>query len=111
MSEASETGELVCCKVGKTMRRLDSHSPTSTILKLNYYHLQRRLHPTLPAREGPPRPPTFVTLPIPPFSSAGAGAEGGTLELVRPGGGRVTLRWPGATAPDWLSLVHEFLRA
>jgi hypothetical protein len=85
-------------------------SPTSTILKLNYYHLQRRLHPTLPAREGPPIPPTFVTLPPPPLSLAGAGVDGGTLELVRPDGGRVTLRWPGATAPDWLSLVHEFLR-
>ena len=65
-------------------------SPTSTILKLNYYHLQRRLQPTLPASEAPPLPPTFVTLPTPPFSSAGAGADGGTLELVRPGGGRGT---------------------
>jgi hypothetical protein len=86
-------------------------SPTSTILKLNYYHLQRRLQPALPASEAPPRPPTFVTLPPPPLSLAGAGAEGGTLELVRPGGGRVTLRWPGAPAPDWLPLVQEFLRA
>ena len=86
-------------------------SPTSTILKLNYYHLQRRLQPTLPASEAPPLPPTFVTLPPPPLSLAGAGAEGGTLELVRPGGGRVTLRWPGAPAPDWLPLVQEFLRA
>ena len=43
-------------------------SPTSTILKLNYYHLQRRLQPTLPASEAPPLPPTFVTLPTLPFS-------------------------------------------
>ena len=86
-------------------------SSTSTILKLNYYHLQRRLDPTAPARKAPPLPPTFVTLPPPPLSLAGAGAEGGTLELVRPGGCRVTLRWPGATAPDWLPLVQAFLRA
>ena len=86
-------------------------SPTSTILKLNYYHLQRRLHPTVPVGEAPPLPPTFVTLPPPPLSLAGAGADGGTLELVRPGGCRVTLRWPGATTSDWLPLVQEFLRA
>ena len=86
-------------------------SPTSTILKLNYYHLQRRLHPTVPVGEAPPLPPTFVTLPPPPLSLAGAGADGGALELVRPGGCRVTLRWPGGPAPDWLPLVQEFLRA
>jgi hypothetical protein len=86
-------------------------SPTSTILKLNYYHLQRRLHPTVPVGEAPPLPPTFVTLPPPPLSLAGAGADGGALELVRPGGCRVTLRWPGATTSDWLPLVQEFLRA
>ena len=86
-------------------------SSTSTILKLNYYHLQRRLQPTVPAGAVPPRPPTFVTLPTPLLSLAGAGADGGTLELVRPDGGRVILRWPGATAPDWLPLVQEFLRA
>jgi hypothetical protein len=86
-------------------------SPTSTILKLNYYHLQRRLHPTVPVGEAPPLPPTFVTLPPPPLSLAGAGADGGALELLRPGGCRVTLRWPGATTSDWLPLVQEFLRA
>jgi hypothetical protein len=86
-------------------------SSTSTILKLNYYHLQRRLQPTVPAGAVPPRPPTFVTLPTPLLSLAGAGADGGTLELVRPDGGRVILRWPGVTAPDWLPLVQEFLRA
>ena len=48
-------------------------SPTSTILKLNYYHLRRQLDPTVPARKAPPLPPTFLTQPA--TQAAGLRAE------------------------------------
>jgi len=86
-------------------------SPASSSLKLNYYQLQRRLNSGRPVPKEPGVPPGFVALPAPPLSLATAGVDGGSLELVRPSGCRITLRWPGARPQELLALVQEFLHS
>ncbi len=95
-------------KAAVDLARAHGLSPTSTALKLNYYDLQGRLDPAKRARPHRVNAPTFVALPaLPPSSAVG---QPGTLELVRPSGGRLTLRLPNASAKELLPLVGLILR-
>jgi hypothetical protein len=90
------------------LARVHGLSRTATALRLSYYDLQRRLSGVRgPGRRRVPAP-TFVEL-APLASPAGSG-EGGTLELVRASGARLTLRLPNASPRDLLPMVQLFLR-
>jgi hypothetical protein len=86
---------------------------TATALKLNYYDLQRRLwgHPLpLQRRAGkwsPVPAPAFVELAS---TALAGGDEHGALELVKPSGTRLILRFPRIPANELLDLVELFLR-
>ena len=90
------------------LARVHGLSRTATVLRLSYHDLQRRLSGVRgPSRRRVPAP-TFFEL-APPPSPADPG-EGGTLELVRASGARLTLRLPNASSRDLLPMVQLFLR-
>lgn len=90
------------------LARVHGLSRTSSVLKLSYYDLQRRL-PAGRVQRGPRLTPAPFVEVASPALPPGWG-EGGTLELVYASGARLTLRLPNARARDLLRLVPLFLR-
>lgn len=81
---------------------------TAAALKLNYYHLQRRLSGGSGPRKPSVAPPGFVELVAP--ARPVAPSEPGTLELIQRSGARLTLRLPDARPKDLLPIVQLWLR-
>ena len=90
------------------LARVHGLSRTATALRLSYYDLQRRLSGVRVQRRRRVPAPTFVELA--PLASPAGPSEGGTLELVRASGARLTIRLPNARARDLLPMVQLFLR-
>lgn len=96
-------------KAAAELARDHGLSATASALKLNYYDLQRRLR-TEQAPDGEPSAgPQFVQLS--PLGSGDAASQAGTIELLRPTGGRVIVRLPAASPRQLLPLVQAILRA
>ncbi len=90
------------------LARVHGLSRTATALRLSYYGLQGRLSGVRGHSRRRVPAPTLVEL-APLASPAGPG-EGGTLELVRASGARLTLRLRNASPRDLLPMVQLFLR-
>jgi hypothetical protein len=95
-------------KAAADLARVHGLSRTSAALKLSYYDLKRRLVAGRIQRRRRLTPAPFVEV-APPALTGGSGG-GGTVELVKACGARLTLRLPNASVPDLLPLVHLFLR-
>ena len=94
-------------RAATALARLHGLAATATALKLSYYDLQRRLGLRRKAKP-PSSPPAFVELPA---LAPATARDGGTVELIRSNGSRLTLRLPTARARDLLPLVKAFLRS
>jgi len=96
-------------KAAADLARVHGLSPTATVLKLNYYDLQRRLRPAQRRRPNPPPPAQFVQLA--PLAGSGPGTDPGTVEVLQPSGARLTLRLPHASPRQLLPLIQAILRS
>jgi hypothetical protein len=90
------------------LARLHGLSATATVLKLNYYALQRRLKGSRRTRTPRAASPAFVTLPTPPPHPL---LDPHTLEITKLYGDRLTLNMPRAKARDFLLWMMAFLRS
>lgn len=89
-----------------SLARVHGLSATATVLKLDYYGLQRRLG--LPRKgKSASLPSTFVEL----AGVLSAKSDAGTVELVRANGSRMTLRLLNASSRELLPLITTFLRS
>ena len=97
----------VLWKAAADVARVEGICRTCTVLRLNYYDLQRRMDGA-PARGRARCVPAFVELPA---VASSAPPDPGTVERIGPKGWRLTLRLPGARARELLPLVSAFLRS
>lgn len=88
------------------LARVHGLNPTVAALKVNYYHLQRRLQ----GGRTPRRTGGSLFVELPPVPVASGGGERGTVELVQASGTRLILRLADVGLKDLLPLVQRFLR-
>jgi hypothetical protein len=90
------------------LARVHGGNRTAGVLRLNHEDLARRLSGGRAQRKVRPATRGFVEL------SAGAlnpaSDPCGTVELVQASGSRLTLKFPGAAAAEFLPVVEAFLR-
>lgn len=95
-------------KAATDLARSHGLSATCTVLKLNYYDLQRRMGKPRRTRAARVAAPTFV--PLAP-SALRHFLDPDTLEITKPHGARLTYRMPRAKARDLLLWINAFLRS
>lgn len=78
----------------------------SQVLRLHYTQLRQRVEASsAPLASLSPPAPAFVALPGGSF----LGDEGPVVEVTRPDGGRMVLRWPAGSVVDPRELMAAFL--
>ena len=96
--------------VAAALARARGVSLVSRTLGLDYCGLKRRAEAATagrPKRRGLEAPPGFVEVPL----IGGPGpAPNCTVELERGAGRRMTIRWEGQPALDWVGLAEAFWR-
>lgn len=106
-SRATRIPEALWAEATLLARRLGCY-PVGQTLRLNYNELRRRVGMTPgPVTPVIPEPPAFVALPGADF--LGEEGPGPVVEVTRPDGGRMVLRWPAGSRVDPRELVAAFL--
>ena len=91
------------------LARVHGGNRTAGALRLNCEDLKRRLSGGRAERKVRPAARGFVELSAAALSPAGGLV--GTVELIEACGSRLTLKFPGAAAAEFLPVVEAFLRA